>query len=108
MYLLAHIDSNKLSWKDVGAFMQNRTSTQVRTHVQKFRTKTMKLIKEVESIRARIESQKQHKPPTKPEYVVVETLCREYLAIIKSAQELGSIKTEDGQIMFKEKIVTNE
>ena len=57
MYLLANMGPNeKMSWQDVGAFMQNRTSTQVRTHVQKFRTKTIKLLKEVDGMKEKIAS----------------------------------------------------
>lgn len=112
MYLLANMGPNdKMSWQDVGTFMQNRTSTQVRTHVQKFRTKTIKLLKEVDAIKDKISKNEDgYQTPSKPEYVTLETLCREYLSIIKLADEFGEKRKDiNGRsITYKAELLDND
>lgn len=59
MFLLSHVNyEENLSWIDVAEFLECRTSTQARTHVQKFRMKLDEYIKLLKGINERLKQEK--------------------------------------------------
>lgn len=115
MYLLANYGAgNKMSWNDVAKFMRKRTSTQVRTHVQKFRNKNINSIKELDSIIALRfpDEEKEEVYDTdfklEPRHnILIRELSKEYLKIIQSSKEMDDAGMNYTAILIENKLIPN-
>jgi hypothetical protein len=107
MFVLACYELyDTFAWKDVALFLRNRNSTQVRTHIQKFRDKLKKdserirkLVEEI-STETRQDSRntkdrsKSHSVSDKDK-VFIEKLVKDYFEIVKSAVKNGVRFTDE-------------
>lgn len=94
------------AWKDVALFLKNRNSTQVRTHIQKFRDKLKKdserirkLVEDI-STETRQDSRKSKNGSishniTDKDKVFIEKLVKDYFEIVKSAEKSGVRYTDE-------------
>ena len=126
MYLLSTYNSkSNESWKKVGQFLKTRSSTQIRTHVQKFRIKLESYLKDInskiENVSRCIEEGIEPKPvddmPSNyppscletTEIRSIENYCNDYLKLYQCAINSG-VKYEDdtGKHTFQEVIEQNK
>lgn len=113
MYLLANYGAgNKMSWNDVAKFMRKRTSTQVRTHVQKFRNKNMNSIKELDSIierrfpdGVREEVYDTDFQLEKRDNILIRELSKEYLKILQSSKEMDDKEMDYTAVLIENKLI---
>ena len=91
MYLLSFYQdsSSNLSWNIVSDYLQNRTSTQVRTHIQKFKWKLITNIKLIKNLIAKLETSKQVPELSKADASLVNSLTLEYLYIYEDSLKNG-------------------
>lgn len=103
MFLLSNYNNDygqKIGWKGVSSFLQTRSSTQVRTHIQKFRVKVSHRAKDVDKmideVKIAIENNNKSQGGsttgnmqgcclTKPQVRFIEELCKDYLTIYQTA-----------------------
>lgn len=125
MFLLSNYKNDYgVGWKGVSSFLQTRSSTQVRTHIQKFRVKVSaraKVVdKMIDEVKTAIENTKGSQGNsvsggsqgcclTKPQVRFIEELCKDYLTIYKTAITCGVKHTEKGKpVSFEHYIKMNK
>lgn len=112
MFLLSHFNSNKkLTWYSVASFLEDRTSTQVRTHIQKFRKRTNSYLSEVIEMQSQLDSSEkaQSNLPCQLEtrhIRTIEELCKDYLAIYHMADKSGN-RDANPKLTFKDALINN-
>jgi hypothetical protein len=113
MFLLANYGAgNKMTWNDVAKFMRKRTSTQVRTHVQKFRNKTLKAIEELNTIISRlfpdeikIGVEDADFDTEKRDSILIKEISKDYLKILLSASEMSKDEMDYTAVLIERKLV---
>lgn len=121
MFLLSHLNTHDkdINWKSVSKFLQTRSSTQVRTHIQKFRVKVLKQLKEIKDIIRHVDEEIQKRKEGKSENTcflpneeirTIEFMCKDYLLLLNTTIEYGTKYTDAGgnPVTYEEILIENQ
>ena len=119
MYLLSFYKSDDdVNWKLISNLLQTRTSVQVRTHVQKFKTKTKDILKKMKNIVntfGKLEYKNKLQTPKecllcKEDALMIHSIWDDYYEIIRIAKKKGKKGNSDQtyeDILRKNKSIPN-